>query len=81
MNREQLQKFVQYLIWEHHTDVLPTAQSLADKILEGGSEINRLPGNHGNKRHHGRQYNCMGGGGVTMFKLCIVVYQWLVNLH
>ena len=44
MSREQLQKFIQYLIAEHHTDVLPTAQKLADQILESDSEINRLPG-------------------------------------
>jgi hypothetical protein len=34
MNRQQLQKFVQYLIAEHHTEVLPTAQKLADEILQ-----------------------------------------------
>lgn len=34
MNRQQLQKFVQYLISAHHTDVLPTAQTLADEILQ-----------------------------------------------
>ena len=44
MNLEQLQKFIQYLISEHHTDVLPTAQKLADEILESDSEINKLPG-------------------------------------
>ena len=33
MNRDQLQKFVQYLITVHHTEVLPTAQKLADEIL------------------------------------------------
>ncbi|XP_053318607.1 zinc finger SWIM domain-containing protein 4 [Spea bombifrons] len=44
MNRDQLQKFVQYLISEHHTDVLPTAQRLADEILQLGSEINRVHG-------------------------------------
>ena len=44
MNREQLQKFAQYLISEHHTDVLPTAQDIADKILQAKSEINLLPG-------------------------------------
>lgn len=33
MDRQQLQKFVQYLISEHHTEVLPTAQKLADEIL------------------------------------------------
>lgn len=45
MNREQLQKFVQYLISEHHTQVLPTAQRLADEILlQQKSEINRIAG-------------------------------------
>ena len=44
MNREQLQKLLQYLITEHHTEVLPTAQRLADEILLKSSEINRLPG-------------------------------------
>ncbi|XP_063302044.1 zinc finger SWIM domain-containing protein 4 [Pelobates fuscus] len=44
MNRDQLQKFVQYLISEHHTEVLPTAQRLADEILQLGSEINMVHG-------------------------------------
>ncbi|KAF4520582.1 hypothetical protein B566_EDAN005993 [Ephemera danica] len=44
MDRQQLQKFVQYLIAEHHTEVLPTAQRLADEILQQRSEINRIPG-------------------------------------
>ncbi|XP_071117223.1 zinc finger SWIM domain-containing protein 5-like [Haliotis cracherodii] len=44
MSREQLQKFAQYLIAEHHTDVLPTAQRIADEILQAMSEINMLPG-------------------------------------
>lgn len=44
MNREQLQKLLQYLITEHHTEVLPTAQRLADEILLKTSEINRLQG-------------------------------------
>lgn len=34
MSRQQLQKFVQYLISAHHTEVLPTAQELADEILQ-----------------------------------------------
>ena len=46
MDRQQLQKFVQYLIAEHHTEVLPTAQKLADEILQQRSEINRIPGRH-----------------------------------
>ena len=44
MDREQLQKLVQYLIAEHHTEVLPTAQKLADEILHHESEINRIQG-------------------------------------
>lgn len=44
MNRDQLQKLVQYLITEHQAEVLPTAQRLADEILQSRSEINRLPG-------------------------------------
>ena len=44
MNREQLQKFAQYLITEHHSEVLPTAQRIADEILQAESEINLLPG-------------------------------------
>eukprot|EP00061_Rhincodon_typus_P005685 g25505.t1 len=42
MNRDQLQKFVQYLITAHHTEVLPTAQKLADEILSSCSEINQV---------------------------------------
>uniref|UniRef100_A0A673YQL8 Zinc finger SWIM-type containing 6 n=1 Tax=Salmo trutta TaxID=8032 RepID=A0A673YQL8_SALTR len=44
MNRDQLQKFVQYLITVHHTEVLPTAQKLADEILSTNSEINQVHG-------------------------------------
>lgn len=44
MDRQQLQKFIQYLISEHHTEVLPTAQKLADEILQLRSEINQIPG-------------------------------------
>ena len=44
MDRQQLQKFVQYLIAEHHTEVLPTAQRLADEILQQRSEINLIAG-------------------------------------
>lgn len=46
MDRQQLQKFVQYLISEHHTEVLPTAQKLADEILQQRSEINQIPGSY-----------------------------------
>ncbi|XP_029395575.1 zinc finger SWIM domain-containing protein 5 isoform X2 [Mus pahari] len=44
MNRDQLQKFIQYLITAHHTEVLPTAQKLADEILSSNSEINQVNG-------------------------------------
>uniref|UniRef100_A0A8C9UA80 Zinc finger SWIM-type containing 6 n=1 Tax=Scleropages formosus TaxID=113540 RepID=A0A8C9UA80_SCLFO len=44
MSRDQLQKFVQYLITVHHTQVLPTAQKLADEILSQNSEINQVHG-------------------------------------
>ena len=44
MNREQLQKFVQYLISSHHTEVLPTAQRLSDEIIKKSSAINQIPG-------------------------------------
>ena len=44
MDRQQLQKFIQYLIAEHHTEVLPTAQRLADEILQHRSQINQIPG-------------------------------------
>ncbi|CAG10890.1 unnamed protein product [Tetraodon nigroviridis] len=44
MSRDQLQKFVQYLISVHHTEVLPTAQKLADEILSQNSEINQVHG-------------------------------------
>lgn len=44
MDRQQLQKFVQYLIAEHHTEVLPTAQKLADEVLQARSAINRICG-------------------------------------
>ncbi|VVD04820.1 unnamed protein product [Leptidea sinapis] len=37
-------KFVQYLIAEHHTEVLPTAQRLADEVLQARSAINRICG-------------------------------------
>lgn len=51
MDRQQLQKFVQYLISEHHTEVLPTAQKLADEILQQRSEINRIPGTYSHRRY------------------------------
>lgn len=51
MNRDQLQKLVQYLITAHHTEVLPTAQKLADEILSSNSEINQV---------HGERTTCAG---------------------
>nr|NP_001129959.1 zinc finger SWIM domain-containing protein 6 [Danio rerio] len=44
MNRDQLQKLLQYLISVHHTQVLPTAQRLADEILSQNSQINQVHG-------------------------------------
>ena len=45
MDREQLQKFAQYLIASHYTRVLPTATKLADEILlVKGSPINAIRG-------------------------------------
>ena len=44
MDRGQLQKFVQYLISAHHTEVLPTAQHLADEIMQRKSNINQIHG-------------------------------------
>lgn len=44
MDRQQLQKLLQYLIAEHHTEVLPTAQKLADEILQTRSIINKIAG-------------------------------------
>lgn len=44
MDRQQLQKLVQYLISQHHTEVLPTAQRLADEIMQRKSSINQIDG-------------------------------------
>lgn len=44
LDRLQLQKLLQYLIAEHHTEVLPTAQKLADEILQSRSVINTIAG-------------------------------------
>lgn len=43
-DRGQLQKLVQYLIGEHHTQILPTVQRLADDLLIKRSSINQLAG-------------------------------------
>lgn len=66
MDRQQLQKFVQYLISEHHTEVLPTAQKLADEILQQRSEINRIPGkliNNNKKKKSTRSCNLLDWNG------------------
>lgn len=44
MNKCQLQKLVQFLISEHYTEVLPTAQLLADKMLNRHSILNAIKG-------------------------------------
>ncbi len=44
MDRRQLQKMLQYLISEHHTEVLPTAQRLADKLLLPRGDLNSVDG-------------------------------------
>lgn len=44
LDREQLQKLLQYLIAEHHTEVLPTAQKFADDLLRSTSDINSIAG-------------------------------------
>lgn len=62
MNRDQLQKFVQYLITVHHTEVLPTAQKLADEILSQNSEINQV---------HGEFYYCVV---VSLLETCGLLY-------
>ncbi|MPC58556.1 Zinc finger SWIM domain-containing protein 5 [Portunus trituberculatus] len=51
MDRQQLQKMMQYLISEHHTEVLPTAQKLADQILQHSHPINHIQALA--PRHHG----------------------------
>lgn len=43
-DRGQLQKLVQYLIGEHHVQILPTLQRLADDLLNKRSSINLLDG-------------------------------------
>jgi hypothetical protein len=44
LDRCQLLKLVQYLISDHYTQVLPTAQSLADQLLDRKSQLNRIDG-------------------------------------
>ena len=68
MNRDQLQKFVQYLISAHHTEVLPTAQRLADEILLLGSEINLV---------HGKGTSGSDGGGEASAHSHLTCYRHL----
>ncbi|TGZ69939.1 hypothetical protein CRM22_003449 [Opisthorchis felineus] len=44
MDRSQLQKFAQYLIASHPNKVLPSAQHLADQLLQPESNINKTSG-------------------------------------
>lgn len=44
LDRCQLLKMLQYLISEHYTQVLPTAQNLADQLLDRSSQLNRIDG-------------------------------------
>ncbi|TPP63097.1 Zinc finger SWIM domain-containing protein [Fasciola gigantica] len=44
MDRSQLQKFAQYLIASHPNKVLPSAQQLADELLQPESSINKTSG-------------------------------------
>ncbi|VDP24927.1 unnamed protein product [Schistosoma curassoni] len=44
MNRSQLQKFAQYLIASHPNKILPSAQQLADQLLQPESNINKTSG-------------------------------------
>lgn len=44
LDRQQLQKLVQYIITEHYTDVLPTAQRLLDEMHQPASDINQIQG-------------------------------------
>ncbi|ODM94482.1 Zinc finger SWIM domain-containing protein 4 [Orchesella cincta] len=50
LNRSQLQKLVQYLISDH-TDVLPTAQRLADEILFMKTDDNYINRIHGSSTY------------------------------
>ena len=43
-DRDQLQKLVQYLIAEHHVQILPTVQRLADELSHKRSTINLISG-------------------------------------
>lgn len=63
MDRQQLQKLVQYLISEHHTEVLPTAQRLADQILQQTHPINSIQGRRSHSLLHGGTECIPLGGG------------------
>lgn len=43
-DREQLQKLLQYIIAEHHVQILPTVQRVADDLLSRHSAINQICG-------------------------------------
>ena len=43
-DREQLQKLLQYLIAEHHVQILPTVQRLVDELSHKRSSINLIAG-------------------------------------
>lgn len=44
MDRQQLQKLVQYLIAEHHVQILPTVQRLTDELSQKHAPINLIHG-------------------------------------
>ncbi len=44
MDRDQLQKFAQYLIASHPNRVLASAQQLADRLMEEDSQMNKTSG-------------------------------------
>lgn len=75
MDRQQLQKFVQYLISEHHTEVLPTAQRLADEILQQRSEINRIPG-----RREGSFLCARAASLISLYSLFTITINFLCSL-
>ncbi|KAJ8413991.1 hypothetical protein AAFF_G00065890 [Aldrovandia affinis] len=62
MSRDQLQKLVQYLITVHHTEVLPTAQRLADEILSQNSRSTRCTVRRRRRRRRSGQGQGQGQG-------------------
>ena len=76
MDRQQLQKFAQYLIAEHHTEVLPTAQRLADEILRQRSEINRIQGEKSGAQGHGVSCGGTWVQGQFMDHTCTGLIVW-----